>query len=122
MMGLIDILYRVDDLIGSYGSNRLDWRLNSWRLNRHKRYITGPIRWSLKTTASSLKAMLERAGQDDSTLPADFVVSDLMAGFSLQPYDEGKTPDPKMSYILIDMNAEVGSDYSCYELVIDWSA
>ena len=122
MMGLIDILYRVDDLIGSYGSNRLDWRLNSWRLNRHKRYITGSSRWSLKTTASSLKAMLERAGQDDSTLPADFVVSDLMAGFSLQPYDEDKTPDPKMSYILIDMNAEVGSDYSCYELVIDWSA
>lgn len=117
MMGLVGILYRVDNLIGSRGSHRLDWSLD-----RHKQYITGPCRWSLKTTASALKAMLERAEKDNPTLPADFIVSDLMAGFSLQPYDEGRPPDSKMSCILIDMNAEAGFDYSRYELVIDWSA
>ena len=110
MMGLVDIFLHVDSLIGPWGPHSLDWNLF-----RRQPYLGGSSRWSIKTTASALKAMLERADREDSRMPDDFVVSDLMAGFSLQPYDDRK-PDPKASSILID------TDSSQYELLIDWSA
>ena len=110
MMGLVGVLFRVDNLLGPFKSHSLDWNLF-----RRQPYLGGSNRWSIKTTASALKAMIERAGREDSRMPDDFVVSDLMAGFSLQPYYERK-PDPKASSILID------TDSSQYELLIDWSA
>lgn len=111
MMGLVDIIFLVDGLIGPFRSHSLDWNLF-----RRQPYLGGSNRWSIKTTASALKAMLERADREDSRMPDDFVVSDLMAGFSLQPYYDRK-PDPKASSIFIDMYLT-----SQYELLIDWSA
>lgn len=110
MMGLVDIFLHVDSLIGPFEPYSLDWSLF-----RRQPYLGGSNRWSIRTTASALKAMIERADRKDSRMPDDFVVSDLMAGFSLQPYYKRK-PDPKASSILID------ADSSQYELLIDWSA
>ena len=113
MISLESLMIGIDRKLGRSGSAPLDWDSHG--------------KWRLAASGTAFIAMLRDVMNDDTDLPDEFIINDVLSRITCRPCRNDDKRNPKASRFEVMMSSERLDNghtvqASEYELLIDWSA